>query len=152
MKVTQDTPEHMILDELPWFWAGFMIVGSLIFATLGIVAIPDDAWIGVMFLAFSALWFGLMSLMVERVQLVMHRPSGQIALRKRSIWRFVEQLWPLEDVRALERETDDGTHRYVLVLTNGTWVPLTRSYTNVRRPRSVAQRASDWLDSARSDA
>lgn len=156
MKITQDHPDLMIADEIPWLWAVISLIGPLITAAIVLPILTEKPLMALLFAGGGALWFLLMASFVQRQQLLLDRRAGTVTLRQKTLWRYRETIWPLADVSGLEREestdSDGSTYRYVLHMTNTETVPLGASYTNVGRPKEVATRVTAWLDSANARA
>lgn len=104
MKVTQNTPEILVLRFTRWegpvFWA-FMSLLSLY--TIGLVATnPGLSTKGLLIgLGMTVAWMIPLALfLAERSMLVLDAAKGEARLSHQNIRRFQHQTWPLNEVQS----------------------------------------------------
>lgn len=154
MKISRDTPEQLIIDYSPWFWALFMIFFTLTFAGAGIALLANGEIMGLLFAGFGAgmgiLAFGVF---VRRVQVILDRPNGLLVIRRRSVSGYSEVVHQLDELECVILEETAGSKggrlfRPTLVLAGGMSAgrhPIVESYTNTGGPRRLAEAVNTWL-------
>lgn len=157
MKVIEQTPDRLTLEDRPIFLGIFMAVFILGFAWRGIMdAIAGDfaaAFIPlVIVVGMTALTFGLL---IEVVQLRFDRTEGLIRLRRTKASGTREESFPLSEFRAAEVESrrafgsgsrrHEATHRAVLVLgADQRRVPLTKTFAKGQSAEATATAINRW--------
>ena len=158
MKITENTPERLIIDHVPWGLGLSMIgliVGSLAW---GFYELSTGRWVG-LFVIFVGVTLGgvLLILMVERTQVVLDRRQGQVLHRRRSILGYQETSHNLSAISGAETRE----HRYrrekpgfrtVLVFSDGETddIPLTATAAVSKEPERITALLNEWLN-ARGD-
>ena len=161
MKITEETPDTLRLDYIPWGISLALVAFVLLFVGVGIAALARGDWGS----GFWTILFGggiggvALVLFAERTQFVASRPAGTVALRRRTLRGFAEERRPLTDiagavVEVTRRDVGDRhvrsrrnavISRPALVLTDGSHLPLRAAYaTGDDAARAVAA-IERWL-------
>jgi hypothetical protein len=161
MKVTRETPDQLIVEEVPWGIAIGLVLFILFFAAVGLFLLSEGVWMGLIFLlGGGGLGFGALWAFVRRVQLILDRVSGAITLRERTLFGMTEERHPLAELQGAEvaqrtsRNREGRTRRTARVelLMGAHRLPLTEVYSSGRHHLRVARAINDWLDSGRDAA
>jgi hypothetical protein len=154
MKVTRDTPDLLVLDDVPWVLAAALMVPLLVFLAATLALLVAGEWTGAAgALAGTALWAMALTVFVERLQLILDRGAGTVTLRRRTLWRYRQDIFALAslaraDVDTRRRSKGGLTHRPVLVFDTGedrgTW-PVTEIYTSGQGADRTAAAINRWL-------
>ncbi|WP_424944294.1 hypothetical protein [Aliiroseovarius crassostreae] len=154
MKVTQNTPDLLVLDHVPWLMGVGMIFMIVTFLGIGIFLILDETWPGLIFAAFSLVPLLFLVKFTARVQVIFDRPGDLVTLRRRDFMGFSEDHVPLSSIdhakieRQESRDSDGDrsvTYRPVLTLYNGDIRPLIRIYSNLRGMDRMVEEVNGWL-------
>jgi hypothetical protein len=153
MKVRQNTPGTLILDAQPWGTGIAVILGGLLFVTVGAVTLSAGEWIGGTMFLLGGLGIGyvLFRVFVQRHQLWIDRTAGTVAIRQRSIVRYTETTLPLADLveAVIQTAQSDGTTLRRCALRFGGQtnrvIPLMSVYTNGRGPVRDAAAINGWM-------
>ena len=158
MKVTNDTPDLLIVDDKPVLLGIALILFILVFAGIGLGVTLSGEWLGLVFsLVGGGLGLGAFAVFVRRVQVVFHRPEGYVEFRRRNLFGGRSERFALGDVARAEieesRSTENGpTWRVVVVIDGGHGParrePVTIAYSNGRGHHRAADAINRWLDSA----
>ena len=105
MKIAQNTPDTLILDDRPWFLGGLLVLLILIFAGFGINALLAGRLAGLLGLAGAALWGVALVVFVRRTTVIFDRPTGQITRHVNSLRLATTTLWPISAVSKADIET-----------------------------------------------
>lgn len=157
MKISHDTPDLLVLDDIPWIIGGMMIAFILAFLGGGMTQLLEGKAQGLLLIligggmgAFAFLGF------VRRTQVTLNRSTQLVRLRTRTLLGYTEKIFDLPDVsRArLQVHYNDGTKMYRLAIevTNGpdTGVhPVSPVYTSGSGPRRAEETINLWLKNAR---
>ncbi len=151
MKVTRNTPEHLIVGENP-IWVAVLTGGlAFLFTAIGVGLIMAGEWFGAMF--FIGTFVGLLTMyvFVRRVQLIFDRQAGTLTIQRKNLNRAKQVVHPLEEVKGAELEGNGNMLRVALVLTGQSAGrhPITQAYSNVGDHHGVAKAINDWLEAAR---
>ncbi|MFU8778523.1 MAG: hypothetical protein ACNA7M_12770 [Roseovarius sp.] len=165
MKVTHNSPDLLILEEMPWFIAIMLSLFTLISAAIGLLVLSQSLLGGLVFLLVGG-GMGLagVGIFVERLQLILDARAGRVTLRSRSIFRHRETVFDLSDViRATSESTLSGgdtstdpsrvrrpVHRPALVLHDGAGGtpllhPITEIYDSGRSSAEAVRAINQWL-------
>jgi hypothetical protein len=154
MQVTQDTPELLVLDHVPWVLAIVLTVPLLIFAGAALALLVAGEWTGALgALAGMALWVLALLVFVERVQLILDRGAGTVTLRRRTLWRYRQDTFALTGLSRAEVQSRRGSkggrvRRAVLVFDRGedrgTW-PVTEIFSSGPGAEHTAAAVNRWL-------
>lgn len=149
MKVTENTPDLLIVDYRPvWMSLGLIafILGFLVF---GIAILSEgDTLKGVTVILLGVVCGGIgFGAFVRRAQAVFHRPEGWVELRNKSIFGTKRVRHDLSEVsRAIVEELSD-TARVTLVIDEGQSAgrhPISQIHSSGDK-KAVAETINDWL-------
>ncbi|RBI86220.1 hypothetical protein DRV85_05550 [Rhodosalinus halophilus] len=161
MKIARDTPEQLVIEDVPWGIAIGIVAFILTFAGIGLLTMLAVFFVGLIFFVFGAgagtfaLWA-----FVRRTQLILDRNSGLVTWRQRTIFDMTEEHHPLAEltgaeVAGMRRRDSEGTlsstHRVELIF-GEVRLPLTDAYSSSRAHLRIARAINDWLDSGRDAA
>jgi hypothetical protein len=154
MKIVSATDDRLVLESNPWIFGLAVIAMVLLFAGVGWVMLTSGEIIGGLMFTIGGLGMGVLVFwaFIRKTQLWLDRPSGQVALRSRSIFGFREQTFPLADLTgaALQESLPSKgqvTRRPILRFGGGTdrVVPILDHYASGRGPGRVVATVNDWL-------
>ena len=157
MKISHDTPDLLVLDDIPWITGLLMSGFILAFVGPGILLMLDGEWQGIMLIGVGGgigalAFFGL----VRRTQLIFDRPAGRVTLRTRTLRAYRETVFRLSDVsRArLQAHYSDNSKMYRLAIEISDGPdqgvhPTTPVYTNGKGPHRAEEIINIWLKAAR---
>lgn len=158
MKVTENTPNRLILDDVPWIRGILIILVTLYVVAMGFREWNDGRALGPWIVGGGVIG-GLLffSIFVERYQIIFQRAEGVILKRKRSVFGFRETRHDLNAVSHAEVEeekgTDDGVMYYAaLIIPAGPDAPRLRlaDYgTSGFGPPALVDQINDWLGETR---
>ena len=152
MKVIRNTPDELVIDDRPWFWAvlmGFAVL-ILLYATMDAL-LGGDLKTGLLLVFMSAFAALFLFLVVVRTKIWLNAKTGNIALRSRSMRGTKTAFYNLADLQEAKVQTSQGeteTHRCALVFTDQT-VPLTKVYSSGKGADLAMNAINDWLTSLR---
>ncbi|SMX23302.1 hypothetical protein [Boseongicola aestuarii] len=161
MKITRDNPDQLILAYVPWIMSILLSVFILIFVGIGLSMIFDGEIIGLLFAVLGGGIGGLCFVaFVRRVQVIFDRPRQTFTLRRRTVFGFMENTRPLQDVEhaIIEHTTNsDGKRldRPMVVLHRGAGdlrVPLVTAYSNMSHTADIVETINRWLSDAKLDS
>ena len=125
MKVSRNTPDQLIVEDVPWL-LGIMLAGFiLLFVGVGIGLVLSGEIFGLLFAIGGGGVGGLcFALMVRRVQVILDRPTGTLVIRRRSVLGYSEVRHDLADLSGAileETRSSKGStlRRPTLVLDRG---------------------------------
>jgi hypothetical protein len=157
MKVLQDTPDRLILDETPWLIALLLAGFVLVFVGTGLFIMSESLLFGLAFGGFGGIvGCVIMAVMVERLQIIFDRPAGTVTIRRKSLLRRYSQVsHVLDNLSHAELETTvsskgDTLARAVLILSRGMSAgrhPLSATYSNLSGPPQMVAAINTWLGS-----
>tara|TARA_R110002126_G_scaffold91397_1_gene217564 strand:- start:9 stop:527 length:519 start_codon:yes stop_codon:yes gene_type:complete len=154
MKVLQDSPDRLLLDETPWVLALMLTVFILIFAGSGLFIMSAEPMFGLVFAVFGGgIGAVVLIALVQRLQIILDRAAGTVTIRRKSMLRYDQVVHALEDVSHAELETTIGSKgttlaRPVLVLSRGMSAgrhPLISAYSNLSGPPKMVEAINRWL-------
>ena len=166
MKVKTNTPDLLIAGETPWFMAIMLLFFTLTFAAIGLLTLTQH-WAGLIFLiGGGGLGIGAMGVFVERLQLILDARAETLTLRSRTMFRYAETVFPLQDVLRAETETGRSNSRngvnspqtlsrVAFVIRDGsgtgatTTQPLTSVMSSGKGAATVTRAANEWLKALR---
>lgn len=171
MKVTRDSPDLLIVEEMPGLMAVGLSFFTLLFAGIGLLVMSETLPGGLVFLLVGGgMGIAAIGIFVERLQLILDGRTGTATLRSRTIFRHRETVLPLADVlRATGETTLSGgdtssdpsrvrrrMHRPSLVLSDGAGGevlhPITEIYDSSRNSGEIVRAVNAWLDARRTRA
>lgn len=168
MKVTSQSPDLLIAEEMPWFIAVMLSLALLLFVGVGLL-VSSQTLLGAFVMAGigGGLCFAAICIFVERLQIILDARAGTATLRSRTILRHREEVLPLSDVlRATGESTLSGgdtssdparvrrrMYRPTLVLSDGAGGevlrPITEIYDSSPASGTVVRAINDWLEERR---
>ncbi|MBV0910966.1 hypothetical protein [Anianabacter salinae] len=159
MKITRDTPDMLIAEDIPWGFGIGIVIFILIFAGVGLFLLTEGIIAGLVFLlGGGGLGLGAFWAIVRRVQVILDGASDTLILRRASIFGRSEERHPLGKLQRADIETStsrdsDGNpsrlQRVALVFDEGR-LPLSESYSSGSGHLNVARQVNAWLDARRS--
>lgn len=169
MKVTHNSPDLLILEEMPWFIAIMLSLFTLAFAAIGLLVLSQTLVGGLVFLLVGG-GMGLagIGVFVERLQLILDAGTFRVTLRSRTIFRHRETVFDLSDLICAtgestlsggETSTDPSrvrrrVHRPTLLLRDGAGGPpllhpVTEIYDSSRSSARAVRAINQWLSDLR---
>ncbi len=167
MKVKRNTPQLLLVEEIPWFIAIMLFFFTMCFVAIGVFLLFEGVWAGLIFaIVGGGLGLGGMSVFVERLQLRLDANTGKAHLRRLTIFQRDEVVIPLEDIRRASGEaTLSGSsntdthrrrqlHRPSLVLDDGTGEgevlqPITDVFSSGGGAAILVRAVNEWLEQHR---
>ena len=160
MKITQNTPELLVIDDRPWLFGLIFIGFAGIFASIGAVMLYEGLWGGIFMFLIAGLIFTAFYFLIERTQLVIDASAGQLEIRKKSMHRMKRDRFDLKNLRRTTVETktsfSNGTSkvisRLILVFDEGdgeTGTPLTAALTSGGAAERISPVVNAWLEAAK---
>jgi len=154
MRITENTPDRLILDDIPWIRGLLIIAATLYVLSMGFREMNAGRQFGAFIIA-GALIVGplFFALFVERYQILFLRAEDRITKRKRSVLGYKETSHRLSDVLkasvVTSKRTDgpDMDHK-ILKVSDGTSIRLVDYNTTSAAPSIVAKAINDWLAQA----
>lgn len=154
MKILRDTPDQLILERNPLLMAlGFLAIPGG-FLVAGVLLWPQEPGLAAAFILISSLVGTVFFIiLVRRTQLILDRPRNLVELRRRSVFGYERQTWPLSELRHAKLQISttpdsDGdtskTYRPALVFTGATH-PVTTVFTNGRGNAAAVETINRWL-------
>lgn len=153
MSVKRNTPDQLIVADIPWFMGLGLTLVILIFVGVGLSIVTSGDWTGIMFIVIGG-GVGALAFIgfVRRVQVIFDRSTDQITVRRQSVFGYSEDIHRLSELKGVTLEESRSTKGALLyrptLLMNGDRVPIVESYTNTRGPQRLAQAIEDWLGSS----
>ncbi len=154
MKISENTPDRLILDDVPWIRGILIILVTLYVIAMGFHEWNDGRTLGPWIVGGGVL-AGLLffALFVERYQIIFLRSEKTILRRKRSVFGFSETRHDLGAVSHAEVEEETGTDNDVsyyaaLIVPEGPDAPklrLTDYSTSGFGPPALVDQINDWL-------
>ncbi len=150
MSVKRNTPDQLIVADIPWVMGVLLIAFILIFVGVGLSLVISGEWMGLMFVVLGG-GIGAIAFVafVRRVQMIFDRPTDRIIHRRRSVFGYSEDIHPLSELKGVTLETSysrkGGTMYRPTLLLNGDRVPIVQSYTNTRGPKKLADAIEAWI-------
>ena len=155
MKIVRNTPEQLILQNVPWAIGLAFIVVTLCLVAGGMNALTNgDYKPAVMMLLVGPAGIGLFfALFVRRDDVILDRSRNLIELRHASVFRRSRVRHALSDLDKAVVETQHSannrtTHRPALVLSSGMDAgthPLTYVFMSGNWAAETAETINDWL-------
>lgn len=159
MRITQNTPTQLVVEDRPWLVAVMISLFVLIFFGVGLSMVLAAERYGFIFI-FGAFGPGALSFwaFVRRSQAVFHAETNSLELRERSILGYKSVRHTITEIHHAEIETshtgDNGpTSRIVFIIKEGQSAgahPVTKVFSNSPNHQAIADTINAWLDSAKS--
>jgi len=156
MRITHNSPDHLILDRRPWILGAALIVLILTGLGMGMNLLMKGTPEGAFFLFGSTILVFIFYLFVRRIQVVFDRPGRYVEIRRKSLFDSSAERHMIHEVSEATIQTftsDDGDllYRIALVIPQGQSQgthPITEVYYDGWDAHGVANRVNDWLNSA----
>lgn len=154
MKVTRNTPRHLILADTPWLIGIGISFFILCFVGIGQLVMSQSVLGGLVFtLVGGGLGLGAFAAFVRRTQVILDRTGATVTLQRRSLFGARSTTYPLAKLTHAETErirNKNRTRMYRAVLAfhgpAGTdYVPLMQSYATGRSAHKNVAAINDWL-------
>ncbi|NCQ23160.1 MAG: hypothetical protein COW54_16120 [Rhodobacteraceae bacterium CG17_big_fil_post_rev_8_21_14_2_50_63_15] len=169
MKITANSPDLLIIEDIPWFMAVMLGLFTLLSAAIGLLVMSQTLLGGLVFLIVGGgMGLAAIGVFVERLHLILDARAHNVILRSRTIFRHRETEFPLGDLLGATgestlsgRNTDDPDcpqrrlHRPSLVLVDGSadggqvLYPITEIYDSGRGAATMVRAINDWLAALR---
>lgn len=163
MRVVRNTPDQLIVANRPWLLGCLLILFILAFFGVGIlVATSEEGSLlfGVLFGGFGggiglAVFCGL----VRRVQIVFNRTTGEITIRRQSVFGYSSDVHPLEQLShvvvesttTMRDRTPSTLYRPTLVLSadkniqsEESLIPIVVAYSGGPGAEQLAEAINAW--------
>ncbi|MFN3971288.1 MAG: hypothetical protein ACK4L4_07950 [Gemmobacter sp.] len=154
MKVHEDTPDRLVLEDRPLLLSGVPAALTLGLAAGAVLVLHVDI-LAALILALVSPFMGLvLALFLRRAIVILDRRSGIMLWREATLWGQSERTTPLEAVRGVvvqrhrsrgEAGEDGGTFRVALRIDGQGEVPLTWVYSAGRGAERAAAALTRWL-------
>ncbi len=112
MKVTRNTPQQMIVAQVPW-GTGYFLIAAFLHFSMGLLSeyhagekSTKELLVTCLFLVgiFCFAFYGL----VERIQIILDRTSNVITIRRRTVIGYKSEKFTLSDLIKAEVEVDNS--------------------------------------------
>jgi hypothetical protein len=163
MKIVEETPARLVLDDRPWLLGGLIAAAIVILAGFGLFRLSQGGEGGIAAL-LGAAGFGIaFAIFVRRVEAVFDRASGELVVRTSTIRGRSEARRPLAEIASAEVETRESSrgrrrrrrepmrvHRPMLRLSSGgALVPLNPMFAAGDAAREAADAVNRWIAGSR---
>ncbi|QYK42642.1 MAG: hypothetical protein KF887_05910 [Paracoccaceae bacterium] len=152
MRVRQDTPERLVLEDRPWVMGIAMAGGVLIFVAVAITTLAEAPWLAVGMLGGAALFGGIGAVLIRRSIAIFDRAAGAMVWREVRIGATREETVALRDIRAAVVQTGStggsgATTRRCALRVDGRAevLPLTVVYSSGSGAVQAAEAVNRWL-------
>jgi hypothetical protein len=113
MKIKQNAPQNLVLEDTPWLVGIGTIVFTLFLFGVGISGlISGQVKDGLGFIGVGAVFLGVAAYFVQRVQVILNAEDDTLTIRRSSYLRRSQITHRLQDVVCAElditQSTDDG--------------------------------------------
>lgn len=159
MRLVEDTPGRLVLEDRPWILGSILAVAILFFTMLALGLGQANLWLG-LGMGLGAVLFGAAFVaFVRRVIVIFDRDAGAVVIRTASVLGQSQATHPLRDISGAGVETtvnrststngsrlasNSETHRCVLHLAAQT-VPLTEVSSSGDGAARTAEVINRWL-------
>ncbi len=152
MKVTRDTPDQLILEDVPVVLGIGLFLFLMAFVLPGGLLMVFGEWvIGLFFVVFGG-GLALLAIVafVQRRQVILDRASGTLTIRSANILNRDQQVHPLSEVSGAEVRVRPGSQSVfaAIVIPDGEArgvYPLGATSARGSDPAMMAQRVNRWL-------
>ena len=159
MRIVEDTPQRLTLEDRPWLIGTILIVVILAMLGVALALGREDLWVG-LGLGLGAAIFGVAFVVfVRRTIVILDRDAAAVVIRTASLLRRTEKRIALADITgaAVESRTSRRTssqrrsglpnkaHRPVLQLT-AVVEPLNQIYIGGNGAHETVDAINRWLD------
>lgn len=156
MRVRQDTPDRLVLEERPWVLGAGLALGVVVFSAVGLATVMSAPWLGLAMFGGAALFGLLFAVLVRRTIAIFDRTAGAMVLRSVSLFGTTETTLPLARIRGALVQTSHAsgtgsmaasrTHRVALRLEGAEPLPLTVVHSAGPGAARAAEAIDCWLD------
>lgn len=152
MRVTRNTADQLRIEHRAALVIFALGLGLLFPVAFGIALVLSGEWMGWPFL-FLGTWLCIWLVrLIERVQVILDRPSNTLTLRRRSLQGYKQDVFDLDTLVQAELEVEKGdevdSYRAFLVLegeTRSGRYPLTLISSSIQGHRRVVNAINAWL-------
>ncbi|MFP4238434.1 MAG: hypothetical protein ACLFRZ_03955 [Rhodosalinus sp.] len=161
MKVKHDAPDLLVIEDAPWLVGAALIVFILSFCAIGLFLLGAGDWAGlVLFLGGGGLGFGAFAVFVQKSQAIFDRRTGEVILRRRSLFGETRESHPLAEFGGAEiasrmSRSKQGTTikmRRVELIFGEHRLPISEVWSNGSHHLRISRAINDWLDKGRGAA
>lgn len=154
MKVTTQTADLLVIDDIPWLIGLSLIAMILTFVGAGIAMLASGNWVGLVFAIAAPAFIGLaLVIFARRTQLVINGREGWLEIRERSFVGFNKVRHSLGEVERAVVEQSEGSDssdsfRVTLIIPEGQSAgrhPVTDVYTSGDGAERAARAINHWL-------
>ena len=150
MKITHDTPDLLVLEDVPWMLGILFVAMVLIPVGVGLTMLLSGEWTGI-FVALGGAAFGgiFFAAFVRRTRLVLDRKAGMAELKRRSVLGLKTWTWRLDEIDRAWAESSmsqkSTTSRPVLILTTGARQAINPVYSSGQGAARATTAINRWL-------
>lgn len=147
MKVTRDTPAHLIVEDNP-IWVAVLTGGlALVFTAIALGLIFAGELFGAFFFIGTLVGGLTMFLFVRRVQVIFDRDAETLTIQRKNLAGARQVVHGLDEVKEAILEGMGNQKRVTLVMRGQSagHHPLTMAYSNVGDHHNVAGAINRWL-------
>jgi hypothetical protein len=151
MTVIRNLPGQLILAHAPWVLGGGLIVCIVGCAAAGLALLFGGETTGLLtILLGTAVPLAIFAKAVKRDQVIFDAVAGTVTLQRRTLFRYLCRVHPLDAVRRIEVEAFSDTQRATLTFHSGAApYPLVEAFVSGNGPRNAAATINDWLRAMR---
>jgi len=160
MKVIQNTPTRLVVQERPWLVSLIVCLVILAMTSEGIALLYQGDFVVSFYILLFALVVALLILFLvaRRVQVILDTVSNQMIIRRKPMTQFTSFTHDFNDLSHAYVETqgdsDGDTHRPVFVLVGGISAGehhMTIYTQSGLGPEHIVTAVNDWLKDARQE-
>lgn len=157
MKVLEQSPDRLVIEENPVLLGCILAIAILIPAAIGLTMLASGSLQGLWMLGVAAFLGIPFVVFLRRVRVILDRSAGTVIIRTASLLGQSEQQLDIADIRKVEVETSVNrsassngrrstsyTHRVVLHLPDRV-VPLTEVFSGGDGAEKAAEAIRAWL-------
>jgi hypothetical protein len=158
MKVKHETPDLLVVEDAPWLIGAALIVFILSFCAIGLFLLGEGEWAGlVLLLGGGGVGFGAFAIFVRKSQAIFDRRTGEVVLRRRSLFGETRESHPLAEFDGAEiagrmSRSKQGTMtkmQRVELIFGEHRLPISEVWSNGSHHLRISRAINDWLDSGR---
>lgn len=158
MKVVENTPDLLIVEDTPWLTASLFAFFTILMSGIALFALPDgDLGVALFAVAVAAGLFLLLNLVIERTRVFFDGRRNRVSVRRQSAKDTRTMTYGLDHLAGSEVEalTIRGVkvHRVVLQFNGGPEaepVPISKTYSNSSQHDIVSEIINAWLQARQS--
>lgn len=152
MKISMNTPDHLVIVHRPWFSAMALLIFTAVFGAIAAYLMQQGISGAALFLLGPALGVLFLLVFLRQTRVVFSRIEGTVEAERRALLSRQVQSMRLDQIEKVAlQQTRSGTgpaYRVVLLGSKDSpqrRLPLADHYTASRSPSNVAQAINDWL-------